>query len=189
MYCTGTTWFYRSACAIGVQAHISLMTRLNTVKVSYSCINNMSKIIKAHNKKVALKPHDQRPKCNCRKKGQCPTEENCLVNDVVYKCDLTRPLPKKVHLGLAEGEWKSHFYKHKLSFKHKRYSTKTTLSSYMLHLKIVSSETPNLKWSVLRCVPPYSNISKKCIVFIWKTGISYLPKPEGTLEQEIWTPL
>ena len=37
------------------------------------------------------------------------------------------------------------------------------LSSYMWHLKSVSSEAPNLKWSVMRCVPPYSDISKKCL--------------------------
>ena len=29
-------------------------------------------------------------------------EGNCQVDDVVYKCDVTRPLPKKVYLGLAE---------------------------------------------------------------------------------------
>ena len=45
---------------------------------------------------------------------------NCLVNNIVYKGDVTRPFPKKVHLGLAEGEWKSRFYNHKLSFE--RYS-------------------------------------------------------------------
>ena len=36
-------------------------------------------------------------------------EENCLINAVVYKCDVTRPLPKEVCLGLAEGEWKEPF--------------------------------------------------------------------------------
>ena len=40
----------------------------HTVKVSYSCINNMSKIIEGHNKKVTPKPGEQRPKCKCRKK-------------------------------------------------------------------------------------------------------------------------
>ena len=95
-------------------------------------------------------------------------EGNCLVNDVGYKCDVTRPLPKKVYLGLAEGEWKSRFYNHKLSFKHKRYSNKTTLSSYVWHLKSVSSETPNLKWSALRCVTPHSNISKKCLLCLYE---------------------
>ena len=82
----------------------------------------MPKIIVGHNKNVTPKLNDQRPKWNCRKKAECPMEGNCLVNDVVYKCDITRPLPKKVYLGLAEGEWKSCFYKQKLSFKHKRYS-------------------------------------------------------------------
>ena len=95
-------------------------------------------------------------------------EGNCLVNDVVYKCNVKRPLPKKVHLWLVEGEWKSRFYNRKLSIKHKRYSNKTTLSSYMWHLKSISSETPNLKGSVFRCVPPYSNTSKKCLLCLYE---------------------
>ena len=131
-------------------------------------MNNMSNIIKGHNKKVISKPHDERPKCNCRKKAAYPMEGNCQVNKVIYNCDVTRPLPKKVYLGLAEGEWKSRFYSHKLSFKHKKHSNKTTLSSYIWHLKSVSSETPNLKWSILRCVQPYSNISKKCLLGLYE---------------------
>ena len=66
-------------------------------------MNNMSKIIKGHSKKVTSIPRDERPKRNCRKKSQ----GNCQVNNVVYKCDVTRPLPKKVYLALAEVEWKS----------------------------------------------------------------------------------
>ena len=62
-----------------------------------------------------------------RKKAECSTEGNCQVNNVVYKYDVTRPLPKKVYLGLAEGEWKSCFYNHKLLLKHKEYSNMTTL--------------------------------------------------------------
>ena len=90
-------------------------------------MNNMSKIIKGHNKKVISKPRDQTPKCNSRKK--CSIEGNCQVNGVVYKCDITRTLLKKVYLRLAEGEWKSRFYNHKLSFRHNRYFNKTTLST------------------------------------------------------------
>ena len=56
---------------------------------------------------------------------------HCQVNVAGYKCDVTRLLPKKVNLRPEEGEWKSHFYKYKVSFKHKRHSNKTTLSSYM----------------------------------------------------------
>ena len=102
----------------------------NTVKVSYSCMNSMPKIIKGHNNKVTSKPHDQ-TQYNCRENAECSMEENYQVNEVFYKCDVTRPLLKKVYLGLAEGEWKNHFYNHKLLFKNKRYFNKTTLSSYM----------------------------------------------------------
>ena len=110
-------------------------------------------------------------------------EGNCQVNDVVYKCDVTKSLSKKVYLGLAGEEWKSRSYNHKLQFKHKRYSNKTTLPSYMWLLKSVSSETPNLKWPVLRCIPPYSNISEKYLLCLCeKPEIS---KPEGNLEEEI----
>ena len=54
-----------------------------------------------------------------QKKAECPMEGNCQVNNVIYKCDVTRPLLKKVYLGLAEGEWESRFYNYKLSFKKK----------------------------------------------------------------------
>ena len=84
------------------------------------------------------------------KKQDVQWKGNCEVNGVVYKCDVTRPLPKKVYFGLAEGEWKSRFYNQKLPFEHKRYSNKTALSSYMWHLRSVSSEILNLQWSVLR---------------------------------------
>ena len=63
----------------------------------------MSKIIKGHNK-VTLRPPDQRLKCNCRKKAECPMEENCQASDVVHNCEVIRPLQKKVYLGLAAGE-------------------------------------------------------------------------------------
>ena len=78
------------------------------------------------------------------KKTECPMEGNCQVNDIVYKWDVRKPLSKKVYLGFAEGKWNSCFYNHKLSFKHKRYSNKTTLSSYMWHSENVSGETPSL---------------------------------------------
>ena len=57
---------------------------------------------------MTSKPRDQTPKCNCRKKVECPIDGNCQVNDVVYKCDITRPLPKKYILDLQrENGWAS----------------------------------------------------------------------------------
>ena len=64
----------------------------------------MSKIIEGHNEKVTSKTRGQRQNCNSRKKAECKRERNCQVNNVVCKCDVTRPLQKKVYLGLAERE-------------------------------------------------------------------------------------
>ena len=107
---------------------------------------------------------------------------------LVYRCDITRPLSKKECPGLAEGEWKSRFYNHKSSFIYKIYSNKKTIPSSIWHLKSAASEIPNLKWFVLRCIPPYPNILKKFLLCLyWKTGNGYISKPEETLKQDIWT--
>ena len=90
-------------------------------------MNNMSKIIKGHSKKVTSKPRNQKSEknlTNCRKKADYPMEGNCQINDVVCKCHIARLLLRKVCLGLTDGEWKSRFCNHNLSFKYKRYSNK-----------------------------------------------------------------
>ena len=43
----------------------------NTVKVSYSCMQNMSKIYKGHNGKITSAPCNQLTLCNCQEKGEC----------------------------------------------------------------------------------------------------------------------
>ena len=127
-------------------------------------MNNISKIIKGHNKKVTSKPRDQRPKCNCRKKY---AKWNRTIKLMTQFINVTQQYQKNFGLAM-EGEWKSRYYNHKLSLKHNRYSNMTTFSSYMWHLKSVSSETPDLKWSALRCVPRYSNTSKRCLLGFYK---------------------
>ena len=66
----------------------------NKVKVRYSSMNNMSKIIKGHNKKVTLKPREPKTKMQLQK-NFCKMERNYQINDVAYKCDLAIPLLKK----------------------------------------------------------------------------------------------
>ena len=85
-------------------------------------------------------------------------EGNCQVNNVVYKFDVTRPLPKKMFVGLAERERERERVRERereregkrenrkpvsITTSYNRYSCKTTFSSYMWRLKRVSSETPN----------------------------------------------
>ena len=67
----------------------------NTVKVSYSCMQNMSKIYKGHNGKITSAPCNQLTLCNCQEKGECPMDGKCQTMDVVYDCRVTSSEPQK----------------------------------------------------------------------------------------------
>ena len=68
----------------------------NTIKVSYSCTDNMAKIIKNHNKKVTSKVAPMSPKCNCREKEKCPFNGNCQATSVIYQAKVkTATNPEK----------------------------------------------------------------------------------------------
>ena len=57
----------------------------NTIKVSYSCTENMSMIIKKHNKKIInAKIRPTILTCNCQKKTECPLNGNFLQPSVIY---------------------------------------------------------------------------------------------------------
>ena len=107
-----------------------------------------------------------------------PLTKNCILDfemedgraasmNPSYQCTVSLPSEnicfQGVESGCIENKWIFTIFTI-----HKRYSNTTTLSSYMWHLKSVLSETPDLKWCVLRYVTPYSNISKKCLLSLYK---------------------
>ena len=139
-----------------------------TVKVSYSCMQYMSKIYKGHNSKIISAPCNQLTWCSCREKGECLMDGKCQTMDAVYDCRVTSAGPQKTFFRFAEGKWKQKYHNHKKSCNHKRYSHETTLSSYEWHLKEILDATPNLKWSVVRCATNYSNISKMCLFCLYE---------------------
>ena len=88
----------------------------------------------------------------------------CQTMYAVFDCHVTSPGSQKFYFRLVEGKWNKRYYNYKSSFNHIRYSHQTTLSGYVWYLKV----TPNLKRSVVRCVTPYSNISKKCLLCLYE---------------------
>ena len=65
----------------------------HTVRVSYSCSENMKTYIKRHNNKI-LKRNDSQDNppntnsthpCNCRNPMKCPVKGNCLQSSVLYE--------------------------------------------------------------------------------------------------------
>ena len=63
----------------------------NTLKLSYSCMPNVKSIISTHNKNL-IKPNTEDPNknlCNCRKKAECPLDNQCLAKGIVYQATVT----------------------------------------------------------------------------------------------------
>ena len=72
----------------------------NTVKVSYSCMNNVKSIITSHNTRIIRKSQPQdisAENCNCRNKHTCPLQNKCMSKDIVYKFHHKMVHNKKVY--------------------------------------------------------------------------------------------
>ena len=117
----------------------------NTVKLTYSCMKNVSQTIKQHNKNLSNKKEKQTNSWNCRNKNECPPIGNCKVKNIIYKCTVsaTQTLKQCVYLGIAEGNWKQHLSNHRQSFKDKKHKN-DTLSSYLWDLKENHKQIPTL---------------------------------------------
>ena len=80
------------------------------MKVSYSCISNMSSIVSSHNKSL-LRPKTTEYGCNCRTREKCPLQNQCLTPNLIYLADVENNANKgtKIYFGLAETSFKARF--------------------------------------------------------------------------------
>lgn len=146
----------------------------HTVRVSYSCLQNMETFINNHNKKILNKPTNQRTnvnatdlqtnetrKCNCRRPNTCPTDGKCLSASVVYQAEVTDNSATKTYIGVTGGDFKTRYRNHTKSFNHKKYSNNTELSKHIWKLK-ESDRAFSIKWSLIKHVPVYRAGSRRC---------------------------
>ena len=104
----------------------------NAIKLSYSCMPNMSSIITKHNKTfLNKKVETEERKCNCRDKTNCPMEGKCLTKCIVHKASVSSLNEAKHYLGTAENEFKTRYSNHKTSFKNRTHGKDIELSKYI----------------------------------------------------------
>ena len=85
----------------------------------------------------------------------------------------------KVYLVTAKGDFKKRICNHRKSFNNETSANRTTFSKHIWELKETSNANRTVVWSNARNVPPYSNISKKCLLCLPKI-INY-PRPDEQL--------
>ena len=69
-----------------------------------------------------------------------------------------------MYLETDESDSKKRFYNHRKSFNNEAGPNNTTLPIYIWELKEASNLSPPLVLSIVKKVPIYSNISKKCFL-------------------------
>ena len=119
----------------------------NTIKISYSCMNNTKQIIDNHNKRIltastqidntAAATIDNNKTCNCRQKNTCPLDGNCLQSSVIYQATVTRKdnNTTETYIGLTENDFKTRYRNHTASFRHAKHRNSTELSKHIWTLK------------------------------------------------------
>ena len=101
----------------------------NTVKISYSCLKNISFIISAHSWNI-LNPIIKSYWCNCKVKSSCPLDDECLTPKTIYIADVSNDVnsDKKFYLGSAGTPFKERYRNHRRDFKNEKYENSTELA-------------------------------------------------------------
>ena len=118
----------------------------NTIKISYSCMNNTKQIIDNHNKRILRSSghtnvpadHTKNNKtCNCRQKNTCPLNGHCLQSSVIHQATVTRSdnNTTETYIGLTENDFKTRNRNHTASFRHTRLRNSTEVSKHIWTLK------------------------------------------------------
>ena len=141
----------------------------HNVRISYSCLDNMSSFINRHNRKIPNKHTRQTNvsntentrQCNCRQPNKCPAEGKCLTKSVVYQAEVAADNKPVKYIGVTADDFKTRFRNHAKSLANKKYSTETELSKHVWELK-TAKKPFTIKWSLLKKVPVYKAGSRRC---------------------------
>ena len=133
------------------------------LKVSYSCMPNMSTLIKAHNNSMRRNETYQQAEnnkgseCNCRNNDNCPLDGKCQTRSIIYKATVVSGEEEREYIGLAENAFKQRYANHMSTFRHE----KNEKSKHVWKLKR-RNEQYQIKWTVFKRAPSYSNTTKHC---------------------------
>ena len=130
-------------------------------------MDNMTNKISSHKKKIINSGNETNGKtCNCRNKSNCPLDNKCLINKIVYKAEIEtndgiNELSNKVYFGISKTDFKSRYNKNKMSFRNQTHENDTELSKYIWSLKDENKDF-DIRWSIFKKSSGYSIVSKSC---------------------------
>ena len=134
----------------------------NTVKISYSCLQNMGSVLKSTRQEPSEgQTTEEKKTCNCRKPNECPMDGNCLKSAVVYEATISTSTTRYDYIGLTEETFKKRYSSHATSFRHEKLMASTELSKKVWELK--NSDTPyDIKWRIIKTAYQYKGGGRTC---------------------------
>ena len=153
----------------------------STLKLSYSCMDNMGKLIKAHSNKI-LKPKDNEleAKCNCRNKEKCPFPGKCTTKNVIYEADVSTTNNRRTYIGLTSNTFKTRYTAHKSTFTKREKENSTELSKHIWKLKDENTPFETI-WKIVKQAKPYSPSTKRCNLCLWEKYYIITANKDSTL--------
>ena len=144
----------------------------NTIKISYSCMNNTKQIIDNHNKRIlnssrhadetADNTADSKS-CNCQQKNTCLLNRNCLQSSVIYQARVVcnDNNTSETYIRLTVNNFKTRYRNHSASFWQAKHRNSTELSKHNWTLKD-SNIDHSISWRIVSSSSPYNSSSKRC---------------------------
>ena len=84
---------------------LSKLLNRNTVKISYSCMPSIGRIISGHNRKI-LNPPPPTPPCTCTL-YECVVDKQCETKGILYQCEvIEQGGSTQSYIGLSENSFK-----------------------------------------------------------------------------------
>ena len=121
----------------------------NKVKLSYSCMANVNRIIASHNKRVLVGGQNEPQECDCENQ-QCPVDGLCKSEGVVYQATvMENNATTDSFIGLTERRFINRYNEHYTNFKTRNPKNSTKLSKKILKLRD-QKKIFEIKWEIGR---------------------------------------
>ena len=122
----------------------------------------METLIQDHNKKIlAEKTTPKNNLCNCRDKNNCPVQNQCQEEDVIYKATVTTEENTEAeYIGSTTTTFKARYSNHKKSITHEKYQHETALSTFIWANNL--QQNPRIKWKIVKKSSTYQPGNKTC---------------------------
>ena len=112
------------------------------------------------NARSTNEPNSDTKVCPCKAKNrECPIEDHCLDEGVIYEATVTTANDEKHYRGCTKNGFRLRWQAHKSNFRLPAYKTETSLSRYVWKLQDAGTEY-SITWKIIDRVKLSSITSK-----------------------------